>query len=221
MDHRFPKWLRVVVQKLDFVGIPNLAPLLCAMAGMAFLAKAMGGASVERFLFDPVLVLQGEWWRLFGFPVSDGLDNPLYLIFYVLYLYFVINALESHWGPGPLTVFLGLGYISALAASFLTMQPLSIWFYILENVSLAFGTLFPDMELYIYFVLPVKAKWLAMLAGGYIIFQCLRGGVFVTLFLTITLIPYLLFFSPMLYTLVRTRYKVAKNRKRFDSDSWR
>ena len=221
MDQRFPKWLRTVVYKLDFLGIPNLAPLLCAMAVLAFVAKAMGGASIERFLFDPYLVLHGEWWRLFGFPVSDGLDNPIYLIFYVLYLYFVINTLEAQWGPGPLTVFLLLGYICALAASFLTMQPLSIWFYILENVSLAFGTLFPDLELYIYFVLPVKAKWLALLAGGLILYKFIFASLMGKLFLVITLFPYLLFFSPMLVAAVRTHYRVRKNRKNFDPDSWR
>ena len=221
MDSRFPKWLRTCVNKLDFLGIPNLAPLLCAMAVLAFVAKMMGGASIERFLFDPYLVLQGEWWRLFGFPVSDGLDNPVYLIFYVLYLYFVINTLESQWGPGPLTVFLLLGYLSALAASFLTMQPISIWFYILENVSLAFGTLFPDLELYIYFILPVKAKWLALLAGALILFKFIFASLLGKLFIAITLFPYLLFFSPMLISILKTKYQLSKNRKKFDRDSWR
>lgn len=221
MDTRFPKWLRICVQKLDFLGIPNLAPLLCAMAVLAFLAKNMGGASIERFLFDPYLVLQGEWWRLFGFPVSDGLDNPIYLIFYVLYLYFVINALESEWGAGPLTVFLLLGYISALGASFITMQPISIWFYVLENVSLAFGTLFPELELYIYFILPVKAKWLAMLAGAMILFKFIFASLWGKFFIAVTLLPYLLFFTPMLIEMIRNRYRVSKNRKKFDPDSWR
>jgi hypothetical protein len=221
MDQRFPKWLRTCVNKLDFLGIPNLAPLLCAMAILAFAAKAMGGASLERFLFDPYLVIHGEWWRLFGFPVSDGLDNPIYLIFYVLYLYFVINALENEWGAGPLTIFLLLGYLSALAASFITMQPISIWFYILENVSLAFGTLFPDLELYIYFILPVKAKWLAMLAGGMILFRFIFASLLGKLFITLTLFPYLLFFSPMLIGELKNRYRVSKNRKKFDPDQWR
>ena len=221
MDERFPKWLRVCVNKLDFLGIPNLAPLLCAVAVLAFAAKSMGGAPVERFLFDPYLVLHGEWWRLFGFPVSEGLNNPIYLVFYVLYLYFVINALESQWGAGPLTVFLLLGYVSALAGSFLTMQPISIWFYILENVSLAFGTLFPELELYIYFILPVKAKWLAFLAGGLILFKFIFAGLIGKLFIGLTLLPYLTFFSPMLVSAVKTKYRISKNRKKFDPDSWR
>ncbi|MBM4302870.1 MAG: hypothetical protein FJ116_00160 [Deltaproteobacteria bacterium] len=221
MDQRFPKWLRTFVYKLEFLGIPNLAPLICAMAILAFAAKAMGGASIERFLFDPDLVLQGQWWRLFGFPISDGLNNPIYLIFYVLYLYFVVNTLESQWGPGPLTVFLLLGYLSALAASFLTMQPISIWFHILENVSLAFGTLFPDLELYIYFILPVKAKWLALLAGALILFKFIFATLLGKLFISMTLFPYLLFFSPLLFNSLKTHYRVRKNRKKFDSDSWR
>jgi hypothetical protein len=139
----------------------------------------------------------------------------------VLYLYFVINTLEGQWGPGPLTVFLLLGYLSALAASFITMQPISIWFYILENVSLAFGTLFPDLELYLYFILPVKAKWLAMLAGALILFKFVFASLMGKLFIALTLFPYLLFFSPMLIGAIKSKYRVNKNRKKFDSDMWR
>lgn len=221
MDHRFPKWLRIVVGKLDFIGIPNLAPLVVGMAVLAFIAQLSGNTPLERFIFDPHLVLQGEWWRIFSFPISDSMSNPLFLLLFLWYLYFVINALESHWGPGPTTVYLLLGYLSALAGAFMTMRPISIWFYIIENVSLAFGTLFPNFELLIYFVLPVKAKWLAALAGVMIVFQFITGGVDTKILLACALFPYLLFFGPMLFQTLRDRKRLAEHRRRFDHDSWR
>jgi len=221
MDERFPKWLRVFVRKLDFLAIPNIGMLVCGLAILAFIARAILSTPFEHFVFDPQRVLQGEWWRLFAFPLSEGLSDPIWLIFYVLYVFYVMSALEGAWGAGPLTVFVLLGYVCALVGAFVTGQPVPIWYYILENVSLAFGTLFPEVELYIYFILPVKAKWLAVLAGGIVLFQFLTGGPTTKLVLAISLLPYFLFFSPMLYGYAKRRWMVAKNRRRFDQDMWR
>lgn len=221
MDAHFPRWLRTIVQKLDFIGIPNLGPLICGMAILAFLAQTTGTIPYERFVFHPYLVLQGEWWRLFTFPISQGMTSPFWLIMYVMYLYFVVNALESHWGPGPTTVYLLLGYLSTLAGSFITMQPVEIWYYILENVSLAFGTLFPEFELMLFFVLPVKAKYLALFAAVLTLLKFIGGGMDTKILILCGLFPYFLFFGYFLFTLIRDRKRMAAHRKRFDKDMWR
>ena len=220
MDDRFPKWLRFTVSKLSFIAVPNLGTLICALAVLAFLAKTYFGTPYERFIFDPELVRQGEYWRLFAFPLPEG-TNIIWSLFYLLYVYYVFNALESFWGPGPLTVFVIVGYVCGLIAAFVTDTAVSIWFHIIENVSLAFGTLFPEVEFYIYFVLPVKAKWLAVLAGGLILFQFITGGWVTKVTIPIVMLPYFIFFTPVLVGHIRTRRKIAQNRKRFDPDQWR
>lgn len=218
MDERFPRWLRTVVGKLDFVGLPNLGMLICGLAVLGFIGTQMLGAPLSNFTFDPSLVRNGEWWRLFAFPVSEGLTNPIWLLFYVMYIYFVFGALENHWGPGPLTVFTGFSYACAIAGATLTNVSTNVWFHVLENVSLAFGTLFPEIEFYLFFVLPVKAKYLAMFAGALLILQFATGGMATKLFLLIALCPYLLFFGPALFNHLKVRYKVSRNRKRFGDD---
>jgi len=195
-----------------------MAMLVCGMAVLAFLGREMLGAPLARFMFDPYMILQGEWWRLFPLPISEDFSNPIWFLFYILYIYFVVGALEAEWGAGPLTVFIILSYITAVAGAFIVMEPISIWFYILANVSLAFGTLFPDVELYLFFILPVKAKWLSLLAGAFIFLKFIVGGLFEKLFLLVVLLPFLIFFSPMLYARFRTWRKVRRNRQRFGDD---
>lgn len=211
---RTPKYLQWLLKKLDFLGLPNLGNLICAFAVLGFIGKTFLGIPVERFVFDPGLVLGGEWWRLFSFPVSEGNEHPLFFLFYVLYIYFVMNGIEGAWGPGPLTVFTLFGYVAALGASFATGVPLSIWYYVLMNVSLAFGTLFPDMEFYLFFILPVKAKWLALLTGAALVFQFALGGLQTKLQLLMVMLPYLVFFGPSLWDWGRTRYRVYQNRRK-------
>lgn len=219
MDDRFPKWLRKIVEKLDFLGVPNLGPLVAAMMVLAAVAKATG-APAERFLFDPQMVLQGEWWRLFAFPVPDTLD-PLWLILSVAFSYFILSSIEEQWGPGPTTVFILLTYLCAIGAAFITGIPVPIWFYILQNLGLVFGTLFPDFEILLFFVLPVKAKWIAAFSGAVILYQFVTGGLGTKIVLGSTLLPYFLFFAPMLVSHLQGRSRLAKHKKRFDDDMWR
>ena len=218
MDNRFPALLRSILRKLDFLALPGLGKFIVAATVVAFVAKNILGVPADRFVFDPQLVLDGELWRLIVFP-SQGIDNPLWLLFFILYIFFVFNSLEAVWGSGPLTVFTLFSYIMAILGAFVIGQPVPVWFYVVENVSLAFWTLFPELELYIYFILPVKAKWLALLAGVAICFQFLLAGLTGKILFAMVLSPYLLFFSPMLLAMIRRRRRPKEQQHR-DSD-WR
>lgn len=215
MDERFPRYIQWILKKLDFLGLPNLGILVCGLTVLGFIGQHMLNVPVDRFVFDPELFRQGEWWRIFSYPVGKGLDNPIWLGLYVLYVYFVMTALENHWGPGPLTIYTLSSYLAAIGASLIGNQPLNIWYHVIENISLAFGTLFPELELYFFFVLPVKAKWLAILAGAILFLQFLLGSLLAKVFLLVLVSPYLLFFGPIVYQRVRTRYRRWKNQGRY------
>ncbi len=212
MDDRFPKPLRFVVRKLSFLAFPGLGTLIAGLAVLGFIGLDVLHAPMDRFLFDPNAFQAGEYWRLFAFPTFD---NPLWLLFFVLYAYFIFGTLETSWGEAPTTLYTLFSYVAALAASFFAGMPLSVWTHVMENISLAFGTLFPEMEFYLFFVLPVKAKWLAALAGLLFLYQFLVGGLYMKLFLLIMLSPYLIFFGPLLFKIARTKYRVMRNRNRF------
>ena len=95
--------------------------LICGLAVLGFIGSTVMEAPLERFMFDPVAVANGEYWRLFAFPT---LTSPLWLLFFCLYSYFVFGTLEASWGEGPLTVFTLFSYTAALGASFLSGHPL-------------------------------------------------------------------------------------------------
>lgn len=225
MDHRFPSWLRTLVHKLDFLGLPNLGMLVCGLGALAYFAQISGFSAVDRFLFDPIAIMhQGEWWRLFAFPMSDPSStpsNPLFFFFFLLFTYFIFSSIEAQWGAGPLTVFVLVCYLSTIAGSLALMYPTNIWHYILLNVSLVFGTLFPNFEILLFFVLPVKAKWLTLFTAALLFVRFLLGSLGYKLFLLFALFPYFLFFGSFLFNEVRMKLKTVQNRKKFDKDMWR
>jgi len=225
MDHRFPKWLRTLVRKLDFLGLPNLGILVCGLGVMAYFAQISGFSAVDKFLFDPVAIREGgEWWRLFAFPMSDPSStptNPIFFLFFILFTYFIFQSIESQWGAGPLTVFVLMSYLSTAAGSLILEFPTNLWHYILLNVSLVFGTLFPNFEILLFFILPVKAKWLTLFSGALLLMQFVLGPATYKLFLLFALFPYFLFFGPYFFTELRTKARIKANRNKFDKDMWR
>jgi hypothetical protein len=212
MDDRFPKFTRVIVDKLSFLSLPNLGTLIAGLAILGFVGHSILNAPMERFLFDPQAFLAGEYWRIFAFPT---LTDPLWLLFFCMYVYFIFGMMESSWGEAPTTIYTLLSYLAALGASFFAGAPLSVWTSVMENISLGFGTLFPEMEFYLFFILPVKAKWLALFAGALFLYQFATGSLAMKGFLLIMLSPYLLFFGPVLYRAGRAKWKISRNRKRF------
>ena len=59
----------------------------------------------------------------------------------------------------------------------------------------AFATLFPDYEIRLFFILPVKVKWLALLSGAFSLFELVGGGTGTRARSWVAFANYLLFFG--------------------------
>lgn len=151
-------------RKFRGIGIPNITLYLVAGQGLLFLFLYAGRVDLTRALLIPALVLQGEWWRLFSFLFVPPSTSVIF-IFFALYLFYLMgSALENHWGTFRYNVFLLSGYLLTVGASFLTPFSPATNVFIGGSVFLAFAFLFPEFQLYLFFILPVKIKWLALLA---------------------------------------------------------
>lgn len=108
-------------------------------------------------------VLAGQYWRLLFFLFIPITDNPLFACF-AWYLYFLYGtALEREWGIFRYNIFLFLSYVFTLIVAFIFPDIPITNTYIFLSIFLAFAYLFPDFQLMIFFILPVKVKWLAWL----------------------------------------------------------
>ena len=143
--------------------VPHVTEGLIACQVLAyFLAQGKPGF-LEGIAMIPSRVLQGEVWRLATFVCEPPTSNAIFAFFF-WYLFFLMGAaLENTWGAFRYNVYLLVGYLATVAVSPLTPdQPASIAF-LQGSVFLAFAYLYPDFELLLFFILPVKVKWLALL----------------------------------------------------------
>ena len=127
-----------------------------------FLSKMNPEKTFALFGFDPQMALERPW----TFVTYQFLhEEPFGLFFGTLILYILGSALEAEWGTGEFTVFWLVTTFGASLAALVTGNALASGGIVTGTSMLfAYAFLFPDMQFLIFFVIPVKVKWLAWLA---------------------------------------------------------
>jgi hypothetical protein len=194
--------------------VPNITLFLVLGQAFFYLAARSGQLDVSRMFLVPSLVMQGEWWRLVAFLLIPPSSSMLF-IFFALYIFYLMGtALENHWGAFRYNVFLLTGYALTVAVSFLTPGYPATNTFLGGSVFLAFAFLFPDFQLYIFFILPVKIKWLALLAWIGYGWSFLSGGLSTKFLVLASIGNVLLFFGRDIYWRIKTgKRKMAEQAK--------
>lgn len=194
--------------------IPNL-PLYFVMGQVAFWALSqpfLGNFDLERIALLPVAARQGEFWRLGSFLLLPPSSHPVFLAF-VWYLFYLMgSALEGYWGVFRFNLFLLLGWVLTVAVAFLSPGSYTTNLFLGGSVFLAFAFLNPDFEMLIFFILPVKIKWLALLSVAVGAYQFVVGGLSVKLQIVGPVVTFILFFGADILRTIRHGQRTAARR---------
>ena len=200
-------------------GIPNLVYYLIGGSCIVYLLDLLtySRVAVSSLLeFNRALIFQGQIWRLVTFLFTTWGQNPLFFLLAMYFFWFIGTNLEREWGTAKFTCYYGLGFLLTLVVGLITGSASTA--YIDLTLFLAFATLFPDTQFLIFFIIPVKAKWLGWIDGALLAFSFLAslialdwGG---ALLVVISIFNYLLFFWPeLIYQVKRMRGQAKYSRK--------
>jgi hypothetical protein len=192
--------------KFGRFAIPNATVILIFGQVLLYVAQqfgagAAGGDALDRVRFYPAKVLDGEYWRVLTFLFDPPADNPIFAFFFWYLFYLMGTTLEVSWGAFRYNVFLAVGYLASVACAFGlhfalggANLPASNGF-LYGTVFLAFARFYPDFVMYIFFILPVKIKWLALLQWIGYAFGFLFGPWMIKAMVAASVANYLLFFG--------------------------
>lgn len=184
------KFLDKMERKFGRYAIPNIMRYILILYGVGTAIGILMPGFYYQFLslnFD--MIARGQIWRLVTFimaPYSLS-GNILNILFFIIevYLYYMIgNALENAWGTFRFNLYLLSGIIFNIIAGFICYLAFGITYpaglyYIFQSMFLAFAVLYPDMQLLLYMVIPIKVKWLGYLYAiilGYEVVTCFLSG---------------------------------------------
>lgn len=208
-------WLDGLERKYGRYKIPDLMLYITSTMLVLYLFQnVLGLFPVNSWLsLVPSLVLRGQVWRLITFiflpPASSILTVLLVLYFY----YFIGSALESHWGAFRFNVYYLCGMLGTIVAAMITGYATNN--YLNMSLFLAFAALFPEEEVLLFFVIPMKVKYLAYLDLGYFAIGLIFGSWSMKAAAIASLINFFLFFGSDYLRRERERRKFKSVQENF------
>ncbi|MBE6760164.1 MAG: hypothetical protein E7554_08800 [Ruminococcaceae bacterium] len=142
------------------------------LIGMA-LYMTKGIDIIEYITFNRSMILDGQVWRVLTFLFKPE-DSSVFMVL-TLYLYWLMGStLEQEWGAVKFNLFYFCGAALTIASGFITGGAVNHFL----NMSLffAFAILNPEFQLMLFFVLPVKIKWLAIADAVYFAYMFVVSG---------------------------------------------
>jgi hypothetical protein len=219
------RWLENLERKMDWLHFQGLFKVLAFLGGIAYACKWARPDIPLLLAFDRTEILSGEVWRIFTFilaPAAAQAFSPvgaLFMVFGILISFMISDSLESVWGSTRTTLYIVTGWFCLAVAQFVFdlpyyFGPLSSGTMLYSSVFFAFATLFPRVELTLFFLIPVEVRVLAWIAGVLI----LVNGILHPLSLLVVvpgMIPYALWVLPGFVRNQKTLVKAAGRRRQF------
>lgn len=130
------------------------------------------------FGLTPYLVWKGHLYQLFTYMFIHG--NFMHILLNMLGLFFFGPPLEEHWGTGK---FLGFYFGTGIAGGLLStlLNPTAIIPTVgasgaIYGILAANAALFPNAVIYLYLVIPIRAKWLVIGLAVYEFWMLFSGA---------------------------------------------
>mgnify|MGYP002673047804 FL=1 len=188
-------FLTKLERKYGKYAIPNLTLILISGFILGYLIEIFMPEGLQLLAMNPEKILHGQIYRLVTWVVIPPSSASI-LVIITLFFYFSIGrTLENSWGDFRYTVYILSGIIFTdigMMGTYLIMhlmgqsQLLDMYYqaglygastyYLCMSMFLAYAFMFPDMQVLLYFIIPIKVKWLGYLDIAYLLVMILQYG---------------------------------------------
>lgn len=206
------KFGKYAIKNLSFVLI------LCYAVGYLLQMIDRSGTLLFYLTLDPYAILHGQVWRLVTWIMIPPPSGNIFFTLIMLYFYCSIGTtLERTWGTYRYNVYLFQGMLFTILGSFVLMgyhylfhggsieafgpenffMVSSLYFstyYINMSIFLAFAATFPDVQVLLMFIIPIKVKWLGVIYAVMLLFDFFQTGVDGKFAIAASLLNFIVFF---------------------------
>lgn len=208
------KWINTLEYKFRKLGIDNLMIYITGTMLAVYLAENLTRLPISAFLaLNRNLLFEGQIWRLITFIFVPPQNMILWVLLSLYFYYFIGSSLENAWGSTKFTLFYIFGVLGAIIAAMITGYGDNM--YLNLSMFLAFAALYPDYQVLLFFVIPVKVKILAYIDLAILALSFLSGSWPVKAAIIASLLNLLLFFGDNLWSKLRDYFKYGKQRRNY------
>lgn len=212
------QFLNKLERKFGKYAVPNLMTILVFGMALVFLLDTFTAANPDYtaglssiLYFDRDLILQGQIWRLVTFLFLPP-DSSLLFAIFALYFYWLIGtSLDRQWGSFRFNVYYLIGAIGTMIGGIITGSTTNTFLNL--SLFLAFAVMFPDFEVLLFFFIPVKMKFLALLDGALLLFELIFSPLPYQIAILASVLNFILFFGKDFYQRIRMFIRRKKYQK--------
>lgn len=215
-------------KKFSKYAISNLSLYLIMGYAFGYIIRMVDSGLLDWLTLDPMMILRGQIWRLVTWIVVPPTSQNVLFTIITLYFYYSIGStLERVWGTYRYNYYLFSGMLFTIIGSFLLYAALGAGnvsfgdsfktYYVCMSIFLAFAVTFPDMEVLLMFVIPVKIKYMGIIYGVYLVLECILGGLISWVIIGSSLLNFVVFYLTSRNTFKRLSPGQVKRRQEFKS----
>ena len=202
-------------QWLNRLSVRNLMTMVVAGMGLVFVVQMLlpsvnlyGALALNR-----AALMRGEIWRLVTFIFLPPNSSFVWILFSLYFYWMIGSALENAWGSARFTLFYLIGMIGNIIAALITGYADNSFL----NMSLyfAFAAMNPNFQLLIFFMIPVKIKYLALINAVMYLISFLFGTWSMRVMILLSLANVILFLGGDIMNTFRNEMKYFKTRRNF------
>ena len=194
------RFLNEMERKIGRYAISNLTLYIIVLYVIGYVIKLMpNGAMIQSYLtLNPYLILHGQVWRLVSWFLIPPGGLSIWLLITLYLYYFIGTTMERTVGTFRYNVFIFSGILLMILAAFVSyawviatygpdeamiagkmMYYSGVFstYYLQEMVFLSFAISYPEIQLLLMFIIPVKVKYLGILYAAYMAFEAVFTGI--------------------------------------------
>ncbi|MDO5807450.1 MAG: hypothetical protein Q4P26_03565 [Lachnospiraceae bacterium] len=183
-------FLNKLERKYGRYAIQNLPMIMVVLYVAGYVIDLFFSSALSLFQLEPYDILHGQIWRLVTWVIIPPSSLDIFTII-MLYFYFSLGrTLEQTWGAFRFNLYIFSGMFFTAAGAFILYGALYAMtgsqvygignffstYYINMSIFLAFALTYPDLQVMLYFLIPIRIKWMGLLYGILILADLVRGN---------------------------------------------
>lgn len=203
-------FLNKLERKIGRFAIRNLSLYLIIGYVIGYILSLTG--SIDFLNLNPYLILKGQVWRIFTWILMPPSSLSIFTIIMLFFYYSLGTTLERTWGAFRYNLYIFAGMFFTLLGAivlyviyvYIGHNPAPIvgafvsnafsTYYVNLSIFLAFAACYPDMRVMLYFIIPIKIKWMAYFDIAILAISFFQGNMAIKVAIIASLLNFLIFF---------------------------
>ena len=188
----YMNFLNNLERKYGRYAVRNLPAVMIGLYVAGYILQTFSPSVLAFLRLEPYYILHGQIWRIITWVIIPPSSLDIFTIIMLMFYLSIGQSLERTWGAFRFNVYIFTGIIFTVIGAFVlyavyallgmysyNMVMIGYYFstyYINMSIFLAFALSYPDMQVMLYFIIPVKMKWMGVLYGILIGYSFIRSA---------------------------------------------